>query len=123
MHAILDEIENSTPPKEAGIVVTVSNSEKIFSTGFDLDFMKRMKGEIFECMAAYAHLSARLLTFPMATVAAINGHAYAGGLLWALMHDFRTMRADYGYCCLSEVNIGVPIPEPFAQMVKHTMNP
>ena len=57
----------------------------------------------------------------MATVAVMNGHSYAGGLFLALLHDFRIMNANYGYACLSEVNIGVPIPEGFAAIAKHTL--
>ena len=47
-------------------------------------------------------LFARVLAFPRITVAAINGHAFAGGGMLALAHDFRVMRSDRGYFCLPE---------------------
>jgi enoyl-CoA hydratase/carnithine racemase len=33
------------------------------------------------------HLLARILTFPLPTMAVINGHTFAGGLLWGIAHD------------------------------------
>ena len=44
------------------------------------------------------------------TIAAINGHCYAAGLFFAMAHDFRIQRNDFGQCCLSEINLGIPIP-------------
>jgi enoyl-CoA hydratase/carnithine racemase len=46
----------------------------------------------------------------MVTVAAINGHAFAAGAMLALSHDFRVMRADKGYVCLPEVDLGTGLP-------------
>lgn len=38
----------------------------------------------------------RLLSFPMPCIAAINGHAFGGGLAFAFSHDYRIMREDRG---------------------------
>lgn len=59
----------------------------------------------------------------MPTMAVVNGHAYAGGLLLALAHDYRTMRADYGFLCLSELNLDFPLPEQYCDMLKATLPP
>jgi len=42
-----------------------------------------------------------------ATLAAIQGHWYAGGAIMAMAHDVRIMREDRGYFCLPEVDLGV----------------
>ena len=52
----------------------------------------------------------RLLTFPRATVAAINGHAFAGGCVLALMCDVRVMAAGDAMIGLNEVQLGIGLP-------------
>jgi enoyl-CoA hydratase/carnithine racemase len=42
-------------------------------------------------------LLARLLTFPLPTAAAINGHWVAWGCMLGLAFDYRVMREDRGY--------------------------
>ena len=92
VHKVLDKIE-AAPDSEPGTLVTISTSPKIFSTGFNLEYLKNEKAHIYEMMSSFSELSDRLLTFPMATVAVVNGHAFAGGLLFSLLHDFRIMNA------------------------------
>ncbi len=53
-------------------------------------------------------LLARVLEIGVPTVAALQGHTFAGGAMFALAHDQRVMRADRGYFCLPEVNINIP---------------
>jgi len=55
-------------------------------------------------------------------MAVINGHAYAGGLIFALMHDFRIMAKGAGRLCLSELKIGLPLPPPYNAYCKATLN-
>ena len=53
----------------------------------------------------------RLLVFPAYTVAAINGHAFAGGALISCAFDYRVMREDRGYWCMNEAEIGLALDE------------
>ncbi len=50
-----------------------------------------------------------MLALPIPTVAAMNGHSFAGGGMFALAHDYRVMRADRGFFCLPEVDIQLPL--------------
>jgi enoyl-CoA hydratase/carnithine racemase len=53
---------------------------------------------------------------PKPVVAAIGGHAYAGGAVLALTADYRVMaEGDYGFA-LNEINLGVALPPGFIRM-------
>jgi enoyl-CoA hydratase/carnithine racemase len=82
-----------------------------YCNGLDLQTL-REEGRPHDFMSAYVlPLYQRLLSADYATVAAINGHAYAGGLVLALAHDFRLMRGDRGFACMNEVLLPGPIPQ------------
>ncbi len=104
VHGLLDEVEASEGP---AALVTVATG-KFYSNGLDTDWLFAN----FERNCWYVDrvhtLYSRLLAFPMATVAALNGHAFGAGAMLATSHDFRVMRADRGYWCLPEVHLGMP---------------
>jgi len=108
--AILDEVEEST---DARTLVVNSAHEKIFSTGIDLKWLIPVlkKNDITTCKSFFYTLNRlfkRIITYPMITVAAITGHAFAGGAILACAFDFRFMRSDRGFFCLPEVDLGIP---------------
>ncbi|XP_071174655.1 uncharacterized protein [Mytilus edulis] len=51
----------------------------------------------------------RVMHFPVPTVAALNGHTFAGGAFLAMGHDYRVMRSDRGWLCWNEVHMNLPI--------------
>jgi len=59
-----------------------------------------------------------LLKFPMPVVAAMNGHAFAGGAVMGLACDWRVMRKDRGYFCLNEVDVPLPLPMPVYKVIR-----
>jgi enoyl-CoA hydratase/carnithine racemase len=110
VNAALDDVEASEGP--AALVTT--GEGKFYSNGLDLDWMGgEGRDRATEVLGAVDVLFGRLLTFPMATVAAINGHAFAAGGMLSLAHDFRVMRRDRGYFCLPEIDLatGQPLTE------------
>ncbi len=122
--AALDELEASSG---AAALVTASADSKFFSNGLDLDWVQDPAAhpqggprEVFG--AEFMALAARLMTLPLATVAAVNGHAFGAGFMIALCHDERVMRADRGYLCANEIEIGMRIPEPELALFKHKMS-
>jgi enoyl-CoA hydratase/carnithine racemase len=105
IEAVLDELERSEEP--AALVIT--GEGKFFSNGLDLEWMGSAPPGGAEDVLRRVHvLFARLLVFPTAVVAAINGHAFAAGAMLALACDARVMREDRGYFCLPEADIGLP---------------
>jgi enoyl-CoA hydratase/carnithine racemase len=71
-----------------------------------------------EAMALFA----RVMTFPIPTVAAIGGHAFGAGFMVALCHDVRVMRRDRGFLCANELEIGIAIPDPELALFRHKMS-
>lgn len=108
----LDEVAGSDGA--AALVTTASG--KIWSNGLDLDYMATLD-DFVPFVASVQRLMARVLELPMPTIAAVQGHAFAGGAMFALAHDVRIMRSDRGYLCLPEVDLGMPFGDGFAALI------
>lgn len=75
--------------------VVTTGRGKIYSNALDLEKLNHLsKDQIKDLKAKFVTLLMRFITFPMPTVAAINGVAYAAGAILALAHDFRAMTID-----------------------------
>ncbi len=101
---VLDELENAEGPRA---LVTVGTG-KFYSNGLDLAWLSENSDQADAYLDRVHGLFARFLTLPMPTVAAMNGHTFAAGAMLALSHDHQIMRADRGYFCLPEVDLGLP---------------
>jgi enoyl-CoA hydratase/carnithine racemase len=107
LHGALDEVEASSG--NAALVTT--GEGKFYSNGLDLAwFGGDGSGAVLETLAKVDRLFTRMLVFPVATIAAITGHAFAAGGMLAVAHDFRVMREDRGFFCLPEVDLGMGQP-------------
>ena len=107
---VLDQVERESRVKT---VVIRSAHEKIFSNGIDLEWLVPViqKNDLKTAKKFFYQLNEvfkRLLTYPMITIAAINGHAFAGGAIISCAFDFRFMRSDRGFFCFPEVDLGIP---------------
>lgn len=115
VHDALDEVEKSEGP--AALVTT--GEGKFYSNGLDLAWMGGDGAEHAGAMIQELYrLFARIMTFPMATAAAVNGHAFAGGGMLALAHDYRIMRADRGFFCLPEIDLGLPLSAQMTALIQ-----
>ncbi|MEN6475801.1 MAG: enoyl-CoA hydratase/isomerase family protein [Syntrophaceae bacterium] len=108
LQAILRNVNTDDSLK--GIVLT--GSEKVFSSGFDLPMFLGFK-EVDEVIAFFELEEDVLLDLFMCrkpVIAAINGHAVAGGLIMAMASDYRVVK-DHPKIKLgmSEIKIGLPL--------------
>ena len=118
MTAALDAVEAD---EQAEALVTTGTG-KFYSNGFDLDWLAQPDTEhMVGFVQDVERLMARLLGFPMVTVAACNGHAFAGGAMLALCHDLRVMRADRGFFCLPEIDIKIPFTAGMDSLILSTL--
>jgi enoyl-CoA hydratase/carnithine racemase len=103
----LDEVAAIDGP---AALVTVGEG-KYFSNGLDLEWLMAdgsSDGTFLDDVHAMLH---RVLRLDVFTVAAINGHAFAGGAMLAAAHDVSVMREDRGFWCLPEVDLGLPLTQ------------
>jgi len=120
MLEVLDEVEADA---EIRALVITSSDEKNFSQGVDVSWLWARMGAganeaIQSFMYAMNDVFRRLLSLPVPAIAAINGHAYGNGAILSCACDFRFMRADRGFFCFPEVNVGIPLLPGMTAWVK-----
>ena len=118
---ILDAVEADSDGN-AGLVLT--GTEKFFCSGLNVEVVMSLESDararFSQSMMKLMH---KLIRLPVPTVAAINGHAFAAGAFLALACDYRIMREDRGWFCISEVDVGVPIGEAMMSLLKGKVSP
>jgi enoyl-CoA hydratase/carnithine racemase len=97
-------------PKIRGLILSSAN-DKFFSIGFDIPYLYNLTEKEF---ASFYHsfnsLCLSLYTFPKPTIAALTGHAIAGGCILALCCDQRLIAEGRRLIGLNEIKLGVPVP-------------
>lgn len=92
---------------------------KFYSNGIDLEWLTNVSAEE---LIKFSHdlnaLLLRIVMFPVPTMAAVNGHAFAGGAMIASAHDIRIMNADKGWLCLNEVYLGIKFSEVMLSFIR-----
>lgn len=107
---------------EAQGLVT-AGSGKFYSNGLDLDWLGANTDRGVWYVGAVQQLFARILTLPIPTLAAVNGHAFGAGAMLAVAHDYRIMRSDRGFFCFPEVDIRIPFTAGMAAMIQAKFPP
>ncbi|WP_261575354.1 enoyl-CoA hydratase-related protein [Frankia gtarii] len=119
VEAALDEVDAAAGPRA---LVTVGGG-KFWSTGLDLDWLLSNADRSAAYLDRVHALFARTLASPVVTVAALNGHAFAAGAMWALAHDLRVMRLDRGFFCLPEVDLDLPFQPGMSALIRARLTP
>ncbi|MEO9328914.1 enoyl-CoA hydratase/isomerase family protein [Gordonia aurantiaca] len=114
---LLTEAEDSA----RGLVTT--GTGKFYSDGLDLEWLLSNPDRTEWYVERVQQLFIRVLTFPLPTIAAVNGHAFGAGAMLAIAHDFRVMRADRGFYCFPEVDINIPFTTGMAALIQAKVTP
>ena len=92
--------------------------DRFFSNGLDVAALLPLtRPELTRFFDTFIGLCTEMYLFPKPLVAAINGHAMAGGLILALTADYQLIGADNRYLGLSEVKLGLPAPHSAVLML------
>jgi enoyl-CoA hydratase/carnithine racemase len=117
---ILDELESDD--NVGAIVLTGQGS--FFSFGLDVpEFLTYSKESFQRFVTKFAGLYTQVFLYPKAVVAALNGHATAGGCMLALACDMRIMSSGKAGIGLNEVTFGSSLFPGSAEMLKHCVGP
>ncbi|KAL7279063.1 hypothetical protein ACG7TL_006899 [Trametes sanguinea] len=108
--------------KGALIIVGNRKQDKFFSNGLDYD--NAIKDPSFGTNffpKIYNPMLQRLLSLPIPTIAAVNGHAFAGGMVLAMACDYRVMTDGSkrnAWICMNEIHFGATLPLSLAAVLK-----
>lgn len=107
---------------KARAIVLTSALPGMFSGGWDLPLLiDRDRKSIEEFVGAYCDLVRQIFIFGAPVVAALPGHAIAGGLILAMAADERIAAQGKGKFGLSEVILGVSVPQCLMEPFRHVV--
>jgi Delta3-Delta2-enoyl-CoA isomerase len=119
VNGALDEVGKAECPR----ALVTAASGKFFSTGLDLEWLAANADRHQEYVVSVHELFARMLSLPLITVVALQGHAFAAGAMLSLAHDFRVMRVDRGFWCLPEAEIDIPFTPGMSALIQARLAP
>ncbi len=109
---------------QSGAVVLTSALPTIFSAGWDLPVLVAFdRAAMTDFVSAYCDLVRQLFLLPAPVVAALPGHAVAGGLILAAAADERVIAGGRAQLGLSEVALGVPLPRCLYEIFRYGIGP
>ena len=104
LDALIDQV------RDAGAVI-ITGYARYFSAGLALPALIDLdRPAMAELIDLFSRTMARVYSLPMPVIAAINGHALAGGCVLALQTDRRVIVDDGIKLGLNEVQLGIGLP-------------
>jgi enoyl-CoA hydratase len=113
--AVMRDLDGTGP-------VVITGAGSAFSAGVDLNrIVAGGEPYIREFLPALADAFLAVFDHPAPVLAAINGHAIAGGCVIAAACDVRMM--SLGKIGLAELSVGVPFPVSAMEILRHAIGP
>lgn len=118
--ALRDAVDGEAADPARGLVLTGAGS--MFSAGLDLLALDgASRDDVVALGDALATAAEALFAHPRPTVAALNGHAIAGGALLALACDRRLLVEGSARFGLTEAQLGLVVPPSLIEMLRHPL--
>jgi len=109
-------------PDEGARALVLSGREGMFSAGLDVpSFLALDREATLAAWTGFFALMEALCTSPVPVIAAMTGHAPAGGCVLALCCDQRVMAQGAYKTGLNEVAVGVRVPRPIHAVAVHVV--
>jgi len=107
-------------------IVLTSSDPKSFCLGVDIEWIMKAQGandfpQISKWLYAMGEVFKAMMMSPVPTIAAITGHAFGNGAMLAGACDFRFMRADRGFFCFPEIDLGIQFAPSMIEWMKRIM--
>lgn len=122
--ALVDDLSaalRAVEEDDAARAVILRGAGKLFCPGLDLQDLSALDRPSMQAfMDRFGAVVLELYTFPKPMLAALSGHALAGGLVLALAADWRVLRRG-AMVGLNEVKVGVPLPYGVAHVVRESV--
>lgn len=122
LHQAFDTVEKDHPRQP--VVLTAKGNT--FSAGLDFEdvfprFARNDPDELRAWFERFRGTILRVFTLKQRTVAAINGNAFAGGLILALCCDHRIGVTGQARFAINEVPVGIPMPATYTEIVRYAV--
>ena len=107
----------------AGLVL--AGGPKVFSAGLDVPFLLSLPdaAALRDAWEHFLDAARALANSPVPVVAAIDGHAPAGGCVLALCCDYRVMASGPFRIGLNETQVGLVAPEGIQRLMRRVIGP
>lgn len=127
--ALIDAVNHAMDDGVRGIVL--SGSPKIFSAGMDVPYLLSLGDDrhaLLDAWQAFFGAARALAESRVPVVAAITGHAPAGGCVLALCCDYRVMARSVDTARpfaigLNETEVGLVVPEGIQRLMRRVVGP
>jgi len=122
--ALADALQRAADEDVRGIVL--AGGASVFSAGLDVPYLLSLgddRAALSAAWQAFFDAVRALAASPVPVVAAIDGHAPAGGCVLALCCDYRVMVDGDGRIGLNETQVGLVAPEGVQRLLRRAVGP
>jgi enoyl-CoA hydratase len=118
--SLIEQLESISDSARA---VVITGTGRCFSAGVDLlQIRDGGSSYIREFLNSLRSVFMTVFNFPKPVVAAVNGHAVAGGCILACAADHRIMTNGPGRIGVAELTVGVPFPAAGLEIVRFALH-